>query len=258
MKNIKSHRQPSAATARKLVSFCSLTLLTTAFLLSCGGKTSSSDSDFTKSYEGTINGKYEFIMTLTKTADQLSGTYRYKKGSGTSLKLSGTIDQNGNLTLNEFNEKSSMTGIFKGQLAGATIIGSWTKPDGSGVMPFALTETEKLETSIKGKPKAAPVSKTPTVDNWTGTYVSDVCTVKIEGPKGVWLDVWLNGEQLDAEMISKTQARYNKGSVIIQSGPFAGSRLWNDIYFTFKSGRIVVQGAYNGLHYKEVICKPKK
>ena len=31
--------------------------------------------DFTKSFEGTINGKYGIIMTLTKNANNLNGTY---------------------------------------------------------------------------------------------------------------------------------------------------------------------------------------
>lgn len=91
--------------------------------------------DFTKSFEGTINGKYGIIMTLTKSTKNLNGTYRYKS-QGSPIKISGTIDDNGNLTINEFNDKGNMTGIFKGQLSSNNIIGQWTKPDGSKTMPF--------------------------------------------------------------------------------------------------------------------------
>ena len=102
--------------------------------------------DFTKSFEGTINGKYGIIMTLTKNTGNLSGTYTYKS-QGTPIKISGTIADNGNLTINEFNDKGNMTGVFKGQLNSSNIIGQWTKPDGSKKMPFSISESTNNETT---------------------------------------------------------------------------------------------------------------
>ncbi len=140
-----------------------ISILTTALIYSsCGSRenknaetieqTTSNNTptivpDFTKSFEGTINGKYGIIMTLTKNANNLNGTYTYKS-QGTPIKISGTTDDNGNLTINEFNDKGNMTGIFKGQLSGNNIIGQWTKPDGSKTMPFSISESTNGESTI--------------------------------------------------------------------------------------------------------------
>lgn len=102
--------------------------------------------NFTKTYEGAIDGKYEIAMTLTKNADVLSGTYAYKS-KGIPIKISGEIDQAGNLTIFEFNDKGSMTGLFNGQLNNQTIKGTWGKPDGSKSMPFMLIESSSTSSS---------------------------------------------------------------------------------------------------------------
>lgn len=141
-----------------------ISILTTALIYSsCGssenknvGTTEQTTSNntptivpnFTKSFEGTINGKYGIIMTLTKNAKSLSGTYSYKS-KGIPIKVSGKIVDNGNLTINEFNENGSMTGVFKGQLSGNNIIGQWTKPDGSKTMPFSISESTNIKTTIE-------------------------------------------------------------------------------------------------------------
>jgi hypothetical protein len=134
--------------------------------------------DFTKSFEGTINGKYGIIMTLTKNANNLNGTYTYKS-QGTPIKISGTIDDNSNLTINEFNDKGNMTGIFKGQLSSNNIIGQWTKPDGSKTMPFSISESQNSETTIA----KTESNNSDDYSNWTGTYVDEFKrTLKITGP----------------------------------------------------------------------------
>jgi hypothetical protein len=104
-------------------------------------------TDFTKTFEGAIDGKHGIIMTLTKNANNLNGSYTYKR-QGTPIKIFGTTDDNGNLTINEFNDKGNMTGIFKGQLSGNNIIGQWTKPDGSKSMPFSISESTNGETTF--------------------------------------------------------------------------------------------------------------
>lgn len=134
--------------------------------------------NFTKSFEGTINGKYGIIMTLTKNTGNLSGTYTYKS-QGTPIKISGTIDDNGNLTINEFNDKGNMTGIFKGQLSSSNIIGQWTKPDGSKTMPFSISESTNSETTIA----KTESNKSDDYSNWSGTYYDQFGrSLKITGP----------------------------------------------------------------------------
>ncbi len=134
--------------------------------------------DFTKSFEGTINDKYGIIMTLTKSTKNLNGTYTYKS-QGTAIKISGTIDDNGNLTLNEFNENGNMTGIFKGQLSSYNIIGQWTKPDGSKTMPFSISESTNSETTIV----KTESNSSDDYSNWTGTYLDEFKRIlKITGP----------------------------------------------------------------------------
>lgn len=134
--------------------------------------------DFTKSFEGTINGKYGITMVLTKNANILNGTYNYK-GKNTPLNISGTIDNNGNLTINEFNTKGNMTGVFKGQLSDNNIIGQWSKPDGSKAMPFSISEFTNNEATNT----ETEVNNSDDNSIWTGTYVDEFNrTLKIIGP----------------------------------------------------------------------------
>jgi hypothetical protein len=160
-----------------------------AFLSSCSSKNDSNSiekstnltslnlPDFTKSFEGTIN-KMGIIMTLTKNNTSLRGTYSYKS-KGIPIKISGSIDLEGNLTINEFNDNGSMTGVFKGKLSGITIIGNWEKPDGSKTMPFSISESANTENSIQKptKPNSDDYS------NWTGIYIDKFgSTLKVKGP----------------------------------------------------------------------------
>jgi len=95
--------------------------------------------DFTKTFQGAINNSYEITLNITKFGSELSGDYHYD-GHSSSLKLKGQIDETGSFTLNEFNSKGSMTGIFRGQLTGGGAMGQWLKPDGSKVYDFSFSE----------------------------------------------------------------------------------------------------------------------
>ena len=97
------------------------------------------NNNFTKTYKGSLNNKFQISMTLIKTDNELNGTYSYI-GKNTTLKLEGSIDNEGNISLNEFNNIGNITGNFKGQLNGTSINGIWSKPDGSNSMPFLITE----------------------------------------------------------------------------------------------------------------------
>ncbi|MBK7666665.1 MAG: hypothetical protein IPJ32_04550 [Sphingobacteriaceae bacterium] len=113
-------------------------------------------ADFTKTFQGTINNKYEIEMTLTKKGSNITGAYKYTT-QNSSLTLKGTIDASGNLNLNEFNSKGSITGFFKGKLAGSSISGTWEKPDGSKSFPFKVSE----QSAAKSSP------------SWAGKYVDE-------------------------------------------------------------------------------------
>lgn len=101
---------------------------------------------FSVSLQGTI-GKHEVEMYLLRSGEDLSGTYFYAT-VGTDIDISGKIDESNSFTLTESDENEKATGVFTGKLieqkAGAettySIKGSWTKPDGSGALPFSLTE----------------------------------------------------------------------------------------------------------------------
>jgi len=95
--------------------------------------------DFTKTFRGAINDSYKITLNIKKFGSELSGDYHYD-GRSSSLKLKGNIDETGNFTLNEFNSKGSMTGIFRGQLTGRGAMGQWLKPDGSKVYNFSFSE----------------------------------------------------------------------------------------------------------------------
>lgn len=72
-------------------------------------------------------------MKLVRTGDQLAGSYFYQK-IGTRIDLRGNVDQQGNLTLEEFDKSGKQTGVFKGiwQVDAndglVTLAGNWSKP----------------------------------------------------------------------------------------------------------------------------------
>jgi len=74
-------------------------------------------------------------MKLVRTGDQLAGSYFYQK-VGTRIDLRGSVDKDGNLTLEEFDKSGKQTGLFKGLWAVdandglITLAGNWSKPPG--------------------------------------------------------------------------------------------------------------------------------
>jgi hypothetical protein len=87
-------------------------------------------------------------MQLLRDADKLTGTYFYPK-VGKNITLSGTVDKDNNVTLNESDEAGKQTGVFKGKWQTAVdspdpsiyeIEGKWSKPDGSKSTEFTVTQ----------------------------------------------------------------------------------------------------------------------
>jgi hypothetical protein len=101
-------------------------------------------------FRGTI-GDLTLQMKLTREADKLWGSYYYQK-VGTPIELRGTIDKDGNLTLDEFERQGKKTGTFKGTWKTVnengliTITGNWTKPGNDKALPFSLNQ-EAIEFS---------------------------------------------------------------------------------------------------------------
>jgi hypothetical protein len=126
--------------------------------------------DFTKNFVGKINDKYEIVMSLTKTGNDIIGTYKYKS-QNSSLKLKGTVDNSGNLNINEFNDKGSISGVFKGKIDASNIVGTWEKPDGSKSFNFTVYEDKTVASTADDNTK------------WTGTYEDKFGAIlKVTGP----------------------------------------------------------------------------
>ncbi len=89
----------------------------------------------TKHFKGSIGSTLDLQMKLVRNGEQLTGSYFYQK-VGTRITLKGTIDKDGNFTLDEFDPSGKQTGIFKGlwQIKAEdgliTLAGNWSKPPG--------------------------------------------------------------------------------------------------------------------------------
>ena len=87
----------------------------------------------TKFFKGSIGSALDLQMKLVRTGDQLAGSYFYQR-IGTPINLRGTVDKDGNLTLDEFDATGKQTGVFKGiwqvdKTDGLiTLAGNWSKP----------------------------------------------------------------------------------------------------------------------------------
>ena len=88
-----------------------------------------------KHFKGSIGTTLDLQMKLIRTGDQLIGNYFYQK-VGTKIDLKGTVDKDGNLSLQEFDPTGKQTGLFKGLWIQNTdtglisIAGNWSKPPG--------------------------------------------------------------------------------------------------------------------------------
>jgi hypothetical protein len=89
----------------------------------------------TKYFEGSIGSSLDLQMKLVKTGEQLTGSYFYQH-IGTRINLRGTLDKDGNITLEEFDPAGKQTGLFKGLWQVnkndglITVAGNWSKPPG--------------------------------------------------------------------------------------------------------------------------------
>jgi hypothetical protein len=104
----------------------------------------------TRFFKGSIGNALDLQMKLVREGEQLSGNYFYQK-VGTKIDLRGSIDKDGNVTLEEFDPAGKQTGVFKGvwKQAGdgaVEIKGDWTKPNSEKKTAFSLLQ-EPIEFS---------------------------------------------------------------------------------------------------------------
>lgn len=98
----------------------------------------------TKFFQGTIGNALDLQMKLVRDGDKLTGTYYYQK-VGTNIDLRGTIDQSGNVSLEEFDPAGKQTGVFTGVWKQNSdgmieISGNWTKPNSDKKTAFTLLQ----------------------------------------------------------------------------------------------------------------------
>jgi len=104
----------------------------------------------TRFFAGSIGAAFDLQMKLQREGDKLTGSYLYQK-IGKKIDLRGTIDQNGNVTLEEFDSAGKQTGVFKGIWTQDSegvieIKGDWSKPNIDKKTAFSLRQ-EPIEFS---------------------------------------------------------------------------------------------------------------
>lgn len=155
----------------------------------------SDEMTFDRSFAGSIDGRYEITMNLRRSGRELSGSYSYNK-VGTNISLKGTIDEQENFVIDEFDEKGNSTGVFKGRFVSDNKLeGTWSKPNGANTMPLLLEGSENLkqpevasDTTTKPNPTPANTSSgsQPTSTSRSGFNLSQPDMLKIMQTKGIW------------------------------------------------------------------------
>ena len=131
-------------------------------------------------YTGDIGGKLRIGMTLcpSKEGHSAAGTYfyvKYCKDIRIAAQLNGRA-----IVIHEFDPAGKLTGTFTGQLVtddprnhfkgdnnlqGEVIAGVWSKPDGTGELPFYLSESSaRVVNPPEGRYSAAGFAANAPVD----------------------------------------------------------------------------------------------
>ena len=98
----------------------------------------------TRYFRGSIGSALGLQMKLLREGEKLNGNYFYQK-VGTKIDLRGTIDNDGNVTLEEFDAGGKQTGVFKGRWTTdetglIQLAGNWSKPNSDKQTAFSLHE----------------------------------------------------------------------------------------------------------------------
>jgi hypothetical protein len=116
-------------------------------------------------FKGSIGSALGLQMKLIRDRETVTGNYFYKK-VGTRIELKGSVDKDGNLVLEEFDQSGKSTGVFKGiwktdESGHVNIVGNWSKPNSQKLTAFSLHQepveftgtTEIVAKQIKEKSK---------------------------------------------------------------------------------------------------------
>ena len=88
--------------------------------------------------EGTMDGDINIHMTIRINDGQVAGSYYYDDYQ-TKIPLSGNVEANGMITMNEYGDDGTVTGTFDGwYVPGIRISGNWTNQKTNDVTPFEL------------------------------------------------------------------------------------------------------------------------
>lgn len=98
----------------------------------------------TKYFKGSIGSALDLQMKVVREADKIRGTYFYQK-VGTKIDLRGTVDNDGNMVLEEFDLAGKQTGVFTGTWTTNSsgliqLAGNWSKPNSDKKTAFSLHE----------------------------------------------------------------------------------------------------------------------
>ena len=113
--------------------------------------------DFVKTFEGLINNEHEFLMKIISDDGKITGRYFYKN-KRLEFEIEGTLNKNGEIVFNEYDNQENHVGIFKGLMPNQqTIVGKWSELNGKNETSFTLTESKtnyskELEKKTKNKP----------------------------------------------------------------------------------------------------------
>jgi hypothetical protein len=94
-----------------------------------------------RQFKGMINNKLPIVMKLNFNGGSVTGAYYYEKYK-TDIRLEGSLDDKGNISLTEFDPKDgNISGSFAGKFVSANRIeGRWIKGDGTKTLPFYVEE----------------------------------------------------------------------------------------------------------------------
>lgn len=96
-------------------------------------------------------------MKIISDDGKITGRYFYKN-KRLEFEIEGTLNKNGEIVFNEYDNQENHVGIFKGLMPNQqTIVGKWSELNGKNETSFTLTESKtnyskELEKKTKNKP----------------------------------------------------------------------------------------------------------
>jgi hypothetical protein len=169
-------------------------------------------------------------MNLNREGDKLTGTYFYQK-IGSDISLKGSINGQGDFTLQEFDNSGKQTGEFKGKwtepsnLPSAVLEGTWAKPNSKDTLFFYATEqTIEFHNGLRVVPKENREQ------HKKKNYSVQVDYPELSGAQNP------NADKFNQEiktMISKETAEFKQGAVEVSAedtpgNPDGGSSLYTN------------------------------